>query len=184
MKGLASKQEAKTMANNVEYYRMRFVLGESKAGGAKCAYLTSSRLSARTVTRLLEPKGYQVEVFAGLDELAGRLAFEHFPVVLVDSGFSGGTWEDAVTVLAELYPDISVVVVVDTPGEADWEKVILAGGYDAVSLARLADDLAPAVESARNCAAICGDEQASRARQAALMAAVRDSVRGLRAYDA
>jgi DNA-binding NarL/FixJ family response regulator len=146
---------------------MRFVLTGTRKPFKPCLYLTRSRLNAATVSNLLAPAGYNV---VPAEKLEGKPP----GVILIDADCQ---WETAVRSLSEQHPHTSVIVVTDWSETPTWEQVILAGGYDSVSLDRLADQLVDTVNSAENCARMCADSAASQRRHDALMEAVRDSVR-------
>jgi hypothetical protein len=155
------------MRTHLHLYRMRFVLTGTQKRAVPCLYLTRSRLNAATSANLLRPAGYRV---TPVERLEGQPS----TVVLVDAGCG---WEGVVRSLSEKHPHTSVVVITDGSEIPSWEEVILAGGYDAVSLDRLPGQLAGVVRSAERCARMCSDTDASRLRRDALMDAVRDSVR-------
>jgi DNA-binding NtrC family response regulator len=162
------------MPKDLHLYQMRFVLSGAER---RCAYLTTSGLNAEVARRLLGPAGYRVFAVNTLEALEQRLASNAYPVAMLDASGSDSVWETFVKKLAEKYPNVSLVAITDWTETPTWEQVILAGGYDSVSLDRMRDQLAEVVHSAEECSRLCADSATSRARHDALMEAVRDSIR-------
>jgi CheY-like chemotaxis protein len=88
------------------------------------------------ITRLRESLGPTSRVVQAedLQQALKRLALDDHDAVFADWQFHCGTWREALRSIAELYPDLPVIVISNSEalemGNQEWREAIAAGAFD------------------------------------------------------
>lgn len=120
-----------------------------------CVFLTGSEEQWRLASRLLRPAGIEVHHAALLDQADSLLTTTNSSVLLTDTVFLDGTWEDANKALAGGHPRVALVVAAELADERFWIDVLEQGAFDLVVKPFLAGELRRILENA-NAHVQCG----------------------------
>ena len=121
----------------------------------KCVFLTCSEVESRAVSRLLMPAGIRILPAAMLEQADLLLATTDSAVLLADSAFLDGTWEDALDMVAKSHPRVELVLAAGQADERFWIDVLERGAYDLVLKPFDAGELRRILENANAHARCC-----------------------------
>ena len=113
-------------------------------------FLTPYPLDAETLSRLLAPTSLRIHHASTLAQAETLLITTPARVLVTETIFSDGNWEDVVEVLAERHPHVVVVVTAVHADERLWAETINRGAYDLIPRPFYAPELCRILESAHS----------------------------------
>jgi DNA-binding NtrC family response regulator len=118
--------------------------------GFGCVYLTSSTRSAEQASVLLEIARIRIYRAASLKAAEELLRLTRSRVLMADTTFEKGAWQDALYLTSYLRPLTVLVVAARSANERLWIEVLERGAYDLVARPFHADELRRVLENARS----------------------------------
>ncbi len=98
--------------------------------GVDVVFLTSSGSEAESLSGLLAPASVRVHAASSLVEAEGLMAATQARVLVAETSFRDGTWQDALQAVARGAPDAVLVVCGADADDRLWAEAINCGAFD------------------------------------------------------
>lgn len=118
--------------------------------GFGCVYLTSSVREAERTSALLEPARIRLHHAASLNDAEERLKLTRSRVLLANTAFRTGTWQDALQLTFRLRPATALVVAARLADDRLWIGALEQGAYDLIQKPFQAEELRRILENAHS----------------------------------
>jgi len=113
-------------------------------------FLTPFSPDAETVSRELACTSMRVHHATSLAQAENLLELTQAHVLVAETIFAGGNWEDAVELLSERHPNVALVVTAAHADERLWAEAINRGAYDLIPKPFYGPELCRILESANS----------------------------------
>ena len=117
-----------------------------------CVFLGCSGKDYQVATSYLDAAHVRLHRAGSLEEADLLLAHGGARVLLTETTFPGGSWQDAVALKTTRHPGAVLVVTAESADEGLWLDVLEQGAYDLILKPFVADELLRVLANADACA--------------------------------